>query len=461
MAAPAQLDVLGPRGAFRALTRHTLEDVTGTPAAELSLAPPVFVSRALTALRRAPTPPRRERMAALARAGHLFAEASLGGLSPEDYQYLVCRVSGVPAAVVRRATRWIESCAVGADRAAADACPRAAAGEDSAIRSGSEPETRHIRWARRGDVLAVGAAGNHPAVQSQWLDALALGYRVAVRPSWHEPFTPHRLVAALRAAGFGADQVMLLPTDQEGVDALIGGADLAVVYGRDMAGRYAADRTVATHAAGRSKILLTGEDWRDHLDMVAYSVSHDGGTACVNATAVFVEGDPAPFAEALATRLAELPSSPPEDDRAVLPVRRLEEARVIEKYLLRHAQSVRTWLGDDGIVDPLGDGSAVLRPAVFQLDRADAPRANLELPFPCVWVAPWSPSDGLAPLRDTLVLTVVTCDDALIDRLVAEPSIGNVHVGNHPTCAMEPGHPQDGYLAEFLMRSKTVVQRKR
>jgi hypothetical protein len=98
---------------------------------------------------------------------------------------------------------------------------------------------------------------------------------------------------------------------------------------------------------------------------------------------------------------------------------------------------------------------------VFQLDRADAPQANLELPFPCVWVAPWSPSDGLAPLRDTLVLTVVTCDDDLIDRLVAEPSIGNVHVGNHPTCEMEPGDPQDGYLAEFLMRSKTVVRRKR
>ena len=59
MGEPVQLDVLGPRGVFRALTRRPLDDVTSSPVAELSLAPPVFVSRALAALRRAPAPPPR------------------------------------------------------------------------------------------------------------------------------------------------------------------------------------------------------------------------------------------------------------------------------------------------------------------------------------------------------------------------------------------------------------------
>ncbi|WP_040835943.1 aldehyde dehydrogenase family protein [Nocardia brevicatena] len=453
---PVQLDVLGPRGAFRAVTRRRVDDVTGSSVAELSLAPQVFVSRALSALRQASVPPAEECIAMLARAGHLFATSTLCGLSPADYQWLTCRVSGVPIAAVRRATHWIQSCAEHVERAVTDACPRALA--DNGARTGSELGIRRVTCVRRGDVLAVSAAANHPAVQSQWLEAVALGYRVAVRPSWQEPFTPHRLVAALRTAGFGADQVNLLPTDSEGVDALIHGADLAVVYGADLAGRYATDRTVATHGAGRSKVLLAGDDWRDHLDMVVHSVAHDGGTACVNATTVLVDGDPGPFAEALAARLAELPSLPPQDDRAVLPVRSLASAQVIEQYLLRHAQGARIWLGSDGVVDELGDGSAVLRPAVLQVDRAGAAEIGVELPFPCVWVAPWSRSDGAGPLRDTLVLTVVTDDEELIDRLVAEPSIGNVHIGSHPTCAMEAGIPPDGYLADFLMRGKVVLR---
>jgi hypothetical protein len=73
-------------------------------------------------------------------------------------------------------------------------------------------------------------------------------------------------------------------------------------------------------------------------------------------------------------------------------------------------------------------------------------------------VAPWTPSAGLEPLRDTLVITVVTDDDRLVDRLVAEPSISNVYVGAHPTYWMEPGIPHDGYLADFLMRTKAVIR---
>jgi hypothetical protein len=73
-----------------------------------------------------------------------------------------------------------------------------------------------------------------------------------------------------------------------------------------------------------------------------------------------------------------------------------------------------------------------------------------------VWVAPWTREDGVAPLRDTLVLTVVTRDESLVEALLDEPTISNVHVGRHATHWHRPGLPHDGYLGEFLMRSKTV-----
>jgi hypothetical protein len=171
-----------------------------------------------------------------------------------------------------------------------------------------------------------------------------------------------------------------------------------------------------------------------------------------------VEGDPGPVADAIAQRLATLPSLRPEDDRAVLPVQPAAQARKVEQYLLAAAAGTTPWLGGDGIVDELGDGSAVLRPAVHQLDRPDAEQAGVELAFPCVWIVPWTPQAGLEPLKKTLVLTAISHDTRLVDALVAEPTISNVYVGDHPTYWIEPGIPHDGYLAEFLMRTKAVIR---
>nr|MDT0523373.1 aldehyde dehydrogenase [Streptomyces sp. DSM 41633] len=210
---------------------------------------------------------------------------------------------------------------------------------------------------------------------------------------------------------------------------------------------------------GRSKILLTsGVDAGRHLDTITESVAGHAGTGCVNATAVFVEGDPEPVAEAIADRLGRLPSLPPGDERARLPVRLTATARALDRYLRAEAGDARALLSADTIVDELGDGSAVLRPAVFLLDRPDAPQARIEMGFPCVWVLPWRrEGDWMAPLRDTLSLTALTDDAELIESLVAEPTINKIHVGDHPTTWTRPGLPHEGYLGGFLMQTKAVI----
>ncbi|UUS29502.1 MULTISPECIES: aldehyde dehydrogenase family protein [Streptomyces] len=449
--AVVHLDALGPGGPYRAQAREVVTDVTGRPVAELSMVPRLYVRRGLTALKRARTLPTDERTAALAEAGRLFATATLGGLSVDEYEHAVARVSGLPVALVREATGNTAAGLAGAYGSAGQARPRGS--RDTSNGAGTAV------WIRRADVLAVVTAGNHPGIHVQWVEALALGYRVAVRPSRREPLTAHRLVTALHAAGFGTDHVVMLPTDHGVADDLVDGADLAMVYGGDdVIAKYRGSTSVLPHGPGRAKILLTADtDVTRHLDTIVDSISRQAGAACVNATAVFVEGDPAPVARAIAERLAALPSLPPEDDRAVLPVRRLDAARTLEKYVRSEAAGARAWLGGDTIVDELGDGSAVLRPAVFQLDRADAPQTRAEMPFPCVWVAPWTRADGVAPLRDTVVLTALTSDPELVGELLDEPTIRSLHVGDHPTHVLVPGLPHDGYLGEFLMRCKTFT----
>lgn len=100
----------------------------------------------------------------------------------------------------------------------------------------------------------MNAAGNHPGTHSLWPEALALGFRVAVRPSRREPFTPHRLITALRSAGFGPDQVALLPAGHDLAGELLKSADLGMVYGGDdVVRRHRTDPTVLTQGPGRSK----------------------------------------------------------------------------------------------------------------------------------------------------------------------------------------------------------------
>ncbi|WP_105971080.1 aldehyde dehydrogenase family protein [Streptomyces geranii] len=451
-----RLDALGPAGAYRSRNVQTVNDIRGEPFAELSLVPPLFVARTMSALRRADPLPLEQRLDAIARAGRAFATETVGGLSAEDYQHAVCRVSGLPWVTTERAIEATVRYTEHAYLSAQQARPTGAVDDwrDPRTRSGSGV------WVRRGDVFAVHAPGNTPSAHTLWLQSLALGYRVAVRPSSREPFSPHRWITALRDAGFGADQVALLPTDHATADEVVRGADLAMVYGDDeVVRKYSSMATVLPQGPGRSKILITKDaDWTSCLDTVVSSVSAHGGAACINTTAVFVEGDPAPLAQAIAERLAALPSLPPQDPKAVLPVKPLDVARRIERHLLATAVGTVPWLGGDGIVDDLGDGTAVLRPAVHQVPGPDARQTGVELPFPCVWVAPWSPEVGVGPLRDTLALTVVTDDETLVDRLVGEPSIANVYLGDRPTHWLAPGVPHDDYLESFLMRTKACVR---
>jgi hypothetical protein len=285
-----QLDALGPASAYRSRTRAFIRDVRGEAVAELSMAPSVFVSRAMSVMRRSRPLPPPARDAALRAAADLFCSGVVAGLRPAEYHQLVSEVAGLGRETVRRSAT-----------AVADSCRHAVAAAEYARPRGAVPEGARVgeggaRWVRRGRLLGVHAAGNHPAVHGHWLEALALGYSVAVRPSRREPFTAHRLVSALREAGFGTDQVALLP------------------------------------------------------------------------------------------------------------------------------------------------------------------QARVELPFPCVWVCPWTPRDGISPLRDTLVLTVMTANDQLVEELLAEPTIRNVYVGRVPTYWTAPGVPHDDYLAAFLMESKGFVR---
>ena len=423
--------------------------VDGTPLAVMDMAPPLLATLTVADLRRLPSP---DPVPAevFAHAGDLFATAELAGLGPREYCEHQARSAGIPIGVARRSLTDIA--AVGGQigsRVAAEAPAGTATAAEVA------PGAIEGVWVRRGDVLGVVAPGNNPGVHVQWVLALALGYRLVLRPGSKDPFTPARLFAALLAAGVPPDRLSLLPGPHPTGDAVIRAADRSLVFGGDdIAARYATSRSVILRGPGRSKLLQTGEVTEEALATICASVSHDAGMRCTNATAVFTDGDPAVLADALADRLTGLAAAPPLSPDAQLPVLAADGARTLRAYLesrLNGAVDVAAPRYARGPVADLGDGSAALRPAVLRCDRADHPGARIELPFPCVWVLPWRPEDGMAPLRDTLSLTVLSGDPGLGTAALREPSIRKVLLGPLPTYSAGVTSPHDGYLGQDLM----------
>jgi len=451
-----RIDALGPNGAYQTRNREVVTSTAGVAVVDLSIAPPLYVSRTISTQRDTRPLPAEQREAALAKAADAFATGVIAGLDFDTYVELASRISGVPIAVTRSGARGVADGVASAFGVVQLARPTGAVLDwrDERTRDGAAV------WVRRGEVFAVLASGNGPGVHGLWPQALALGYRVAVRPSRREPLTAHRLVHALREAGFRPQDAVYLPTDHRGADDIIRSADLAMVYGsQDVVDLYANDPTVLVNGPGRAKIVITADqDWRDYLDVITDSIANLGGIACVNTTAVLYEGDPTPLADAIGERLSAIPVLPTEDERAILPTQNIDQATALAAYLASVAAGTTPVLGADQVVAALSDGCAALRPAVHLMAEPDVAKLNVELPFPCVWVSPWSRSDGLEPLRHSLVINAITNDDDLIDDLLAEPTIANVYRGHHPTYYGAPEIPHDGFLADFLMRNKGFIR---
>jgi acyl-CoA reductase-like NAD-dependent aldehyde dehydrogenase len=448
------LAALGPDGEYRTRNREIITDTAGVPVAESAVVPRLFVNRSIDAQRKLGPLPVAQRQAALTEAADVFVSSTIAGLDFDGYVEVTCRVTGLPMTAARAGAHSVAESLASAWDAVRPARP-----------TGASPDWRELGptggavWARRGDVLAVHAPGNAPGVHGLWPQALALGYRVAIRPSRREPFTAHRLINALRQTGFRPGDTLYLPTDHTVADDVIRAADLAMVYGgQDIVAKYAHDPRVLTNGPGRSKILITAEcDWRDYLDVIVASIANLGGMACVNATAVLYEGDAAPLAHAIADELTMIAPLPNTDERAFLPTTSIEAAQAIADHLAIRAAGTVPVLGADQVVASLGGGFAALRPAVHLLAAPEATKLNVELAFPCVWVSPWSRANGIAPLRNSLVLNVITSDDELIDELVSEPTVTNVYRGRHATHHTAPHIPHEGFLADFLMRNKGFI----
>ncbi|NJS21500.1 aldehyde dehydrogenase family protein [Escherichia coli] len=424
-----QIEAIAMGREYAPRRRVTVQDLLGTPVAEMAIAPPVYIHSTISSMREAPTFSLAEIHSAMARAADSFQHDSIAGLSPDAYCQRVRRTTGLPMAVMQNALAVIAQALRDMPQIIDAGRPKGACWS----RYDAQALAGCSLFSRKGDVFAVLAAGNGPGIHALWPQALALGYRVLVRPSTREPFTAQRVVCAMVKAGL-AHYVALIPTDYRGADELVASADLTLAYGgQDIVDKYRFHPQVRVQGPGRAKIVVGADACLDEAAaLVAKSMTDLGGAACVSASAVLVEGDTHDFGRRLRLALQQLP---------------LETLPLVSRQSVDWLSSV---LDSPIEADPTPEGY-VLYPLVTEVTEPDDPRVQRELPFPCVTVAPYQAIRSAPMLSGSLVVTVFSRQPQLLEPILSDASIRNVYIGDIPTTWMAPSVPHDAYLSDFLM----------
>jgi acyl-CoA reductase-like NAD-dependent aldehyde dehydrogenase len=376
--------------------------------------------------------------------------------SPDDYVRQLSATTGMPHVLVRRNMQKIH----GALAEMGSVLAGLTRGLDSKILDAGfgTHEGHAVSFFPRTSSLGVILPSNSPGVHSLWVPAVALKTALVLKPGSSEPWSPYRIIQAMIRAGVPKEAFGYYPTDHAGAGAILQNCGRGMFFGDSSAvGKYANDPRIELHGTGYSKVVI-GEDcvdeWEKYLDVMAASIVENGGRSCINASGVWVSRRGREIAEALAQRLAEVVPRDAEDPEAqIAPFASAEVAKRISAI-------VDSGLREEGATDVTAkhresrlverDGATYLLPTVVYCESPEHPLANREFLFPFASVVEVSQDKIPEALGPSLVVTAITKDEKLIERLINSPHVDRLNIGPIPTMKISWDQPHEGNLFEHL-----------
>jgi hypothetical protein len=311
--------------------------------------------------------------------------------------------------------------------------------------------------------LGVVLPSNSPGVHSLWVPAIALKMPLVLKPGSAEPWSPFRIAQAFIKAGCPPAAFSYYPADHAGAGEILRRTGRSMFFGDVSAvGGWEGDPRVELHGPGYSKVLIGDDqlaDWERHVDLIAASIADNGGRSCVNASGVWVaESHAERVAEALAAKLAQIVPRAEDDEQAILAP--FADPRVAERI----SQQIDSGLEAPGARDvsaahrtgprvAVVDGSTYLLPTVVLCDDVEHPLANREFLFPYAAVVKVTPGQMRRMpdvLGKTLVVSALTSDKDLVQRLLESPNVDRLNVGPIATNQISWDQPHEGNLFEHL-----------
>ena len=387
---------------------------------------------------------------------------------PDDYVEQVSSTTGMPFAMVRRNMQRIASVMQNVETILRGLTR----GLDPGIldRGFGEVNGHAVSFYPKTRALGVVLPSNSPGVHGLWVPAIAMKTPLVLRPGSAEPWSPFRIAQACMKAGVPADAFTYFPSDHAGAGEIVRQCGRSMFFG-DVAsvGAFAGDPRIELHGPGYSKLLLGADAagaWRDHVELIAKSIADNGGRSCVNASGVWTPAHGRDLAAAVGERLAAIVPRAADDPQAELAP--FVDARV--------AQRINDQI-DAGLMEPGAEdvtarfrtgprlvqyhGSTYLLPTLIHCTSSSHPLANREFLFPYAAVVDVTADEMAAmpdPLGPTLVVTALTKDAALVERLLGSELIGRLNLGAIATNHIVWDQPHEGNLFDHLFGRRAFQQ---
>lgn len=391
--------------------------------------------------------------------------------SPQEYVLQLSATTGMPHALVRRNVQRV----AGVMREMRTVLAGLTRGLDLSVldRGYGEHAGHAISFHARTNALGVVLPSNSPGVHSLWIPAIALKIPLILKPGSAEPWTPFRIAQAFMKAGCPPQAFSYYPADHAGAGEVLRRTGRSMFFGDVAAvGGWEGDPRVELHGPGYSKILigddmLEGDRWQAYVDLIAASIAENGGRSCVNASGVWVAASHAErVAGAVAAKLASIVPRAADDDRATLAP--FADPRVAERISVQIDSGLETAGAREVTLDHRRtprlaalDGGSYLQPTLVLCDGPDHPLANREFLFPYAAVVKVTPEE-MARLPEamgkTLVVTALTRDRQLIDRLLASSEVDRLNIGAIQTNTISWDQPHEGNLFEHLYARRSFQQ---
>jgi len=410
-----------------------------------------------------------ELVAISAKAGELFINGTLPlgdkghTQSADEYVRTLSRTSGLPHVMIRRNMAKIHY-ALTHMKEIIDGLSRGLPWEVIDSGQGSQGGTR-VSYFPTAKALGLVMPSNSPAVNSLWLPSIALKTPVVIKPGREEPWTPYRLIQAFIAAGCPAEAFGFYPTDHEGAGEILKSCGRALIFGdKATTAQYASNPAIQIHGPGWSKIII-GEDeidnWPNYIDLIAGSISDNGGRSCINASAVVVPRHGREIAEALAKILGPVAPLAATDEKARLsgfanPKMAEFINAAIEEGLKTPGAEEMTAKYRDGDRKVEFDGGVYVRPTIVRCDNFSHPLANKEYLCPYASVVEAPQKEVLSQIGYSLVVTAITRDPSFIAELQEFPLIDRLNIGPVSTMKISWDQPHEGNMFEFLWQRRSI-----
>jgi len=383
--------------------------------------------------------------------------------SPQQYIETLSSTSGLPHVMVRRNMEKIHM-ALTNMKTVLNGLSR---GLDLSILDSGSGEQFGTRLSYFPSTPALGLVmpSNSPAVNSLWLPAIALKTPVVIKPGKEEPWTPYRLIQAFIAAGAPAEAFGFYPTDHEGAGEILKTCGRALIFGdKSTTAQYASNPAIQAHGPGWSKFLIGDdciENWRDYVDLMAGSISDNGGRSCINASAIVVPKYAAEIADALAQKLGPIQPSQADDPNARLsgfanPKMADFIDGAIEDGLKTPGATDVTANYRNGSRKVTLDGGTFVRPTIVLCDSFSHPLANREFLCPYASVVQVPQAGMLKQIGYTLAASVITKDAKFIEQVMAYPDIDRLNIGPVSTMKISWDQPHEGNMFEFLWQRRSI-----